>query len=266
MSTLVTGDAVVLELPPAGIATRLLGFIIDFLVYVVLLILLFVVLFAFLASGDAAFAAAVSVVTIVAVLVVVPTVVETLSRGRSLGKLATGLRVVRDDGGPIRTRQALTRQLVGFGEFYLLYGMVTIFVVLANSRTKRLGDLLAGTYVINERTPMLRSAMAAMPPELGAWARTADIGRIQGPLALDARNYLTRAATMTPSAAATLSGQLASELATLVAPLPPPGTSADRFISAVLAERRRRDTERLGAERSQVQRLHDLVDRRRDVV
>ncbi len=38
---------------------------------------------------------------------------ETLSRGRSLGKLALGLRVVSDDGGPERFRQALMRALAG---------------------------------------------------------------------------------------------------------------------------------------------------------
>lgn len=47
---------------------------------------------------DAAFAA-VSVAAFLLVLVGGPIAVETLSHGRSLGKLACGLRVVRDDGG-----------------------------------------------------------------------------------------------------------------------------------------------------------------------
>ena len=55
----------------------------------------------------------VSILLVVAVTVGVPTVVETLTRGRTLGKLALGLRVVRDDGGPITARHALTRALVG---------------------------------------------------------------------------------------------------------------------------------------------------------
>ena len=42
-----------------------------------------------------------------------PVAMETLTRGRTLGKMALGLRVVRDDGGPITFRQALVRGLVG---------------------------------------------------------------------------------------------------------------------------------------------------------
>ena len=38
---------------------------------------------------------------LVTVMVVLPTTVETLTRGRSLGKLAMGIRIVRDDGGPV---------------------------------------------------------------------------------------------------------------------------------------------------------------------
>ena len=42
-----------------------------------------------------------------------PVGIEMLTRGRSAGKALLGLRVVRDDGGPVRFRQALTRGLVG---------------------------------------------------------------------------------------------------------------------------------------------------------
>jgi uncharacterized RDD family membrane protein YckC len=37
--------------------------------------------------------------SLIVVFLVYPTTVETLTRGKSLGKLVLGLRVVRDDGG-----------------------------------------------------------------------------------------------------------------------------------------------------------------------
>ena len=46
-------------------------------------------------------------------LVGYPLVFESATRGRSLGKMAMGLRVVSDDGGPERFRQALFRALAG---------------------------------------------------------------------------------------------------------------------------------------------------------
>ncbi len=262
VSTLVTGDAVVLELPPAGVATRLVALVIDVVVSLIVLTALIAGLF-ILTVIDPALGAAISLAAVVLVLIIIPIIIETLSRGRSLGKLVMGLRVVRDDGGPIRTRHAVTRQLVGFGEFYVLYGAVTIFVVLANDRSKRLGDLLAGTYVINERTPMVATPMIPMPPELAGWAASTDIGRIPGPLALAARNFLSRAHTMTARSADELGTQLSADLMRLVAPEPPPGTSRGAFIAAVLAERRRRDLDRLRRERGQVDRLRVLLEDRR---
>ena len=63
-----------------------------------------------------------TLVSVVLCFVVVPAAVETLSRGRSLGKLAAGLRIVRDDGGAIRFRHAVIRALIGFLEIYLTFG------------------------------------------------------------------------------------------------------------------------------------------------
>ena len=257
---LVTGDAVVLELPPAGLGTRLLAVIIDVIAQ---LLLLAGVLWAFgvvvLDLDDAAFAAF-AISAIVVVLVVVPATVETLSHGRSLGKLALGLRVVRDDGGPVRSRQAIARALVGFGETYIAVGALSVPFVLGTQRCKRLGDMLAGTYVINERTALIASPMVEMPPELLGWAAAADLGQVPGPLSLAARSFLARAASLTPQAREELGSRLAGELSGLVSPPPPPGTHRERFVAAVLAERRERDLRRIASEQAQLRRLREMAD------
>jgi uncharacterized RDD family membrane protein YckC len=256
---LVTGDAVVLELPPAGLGTRLLAIVIDVVVYVTLLIA-----FAFFSGGlweglDPAAVAALGLATVVTALVLLPAAVETLSHGRSLGKLALGLRVVRDDGGPIRSRHALARALVGFVEIYVALGALSAPFVLATQRCKRLGDMLAGTYVVNERTSLVSAPMAVMPPELAGWAATADLGQVPGPLGLAARSFLARAESLSPQARQQLGDRLAADLATRVSPPPPAGTDRERFIAAVLAERRERDLRRLAAERAQLDRLRAMT-------
>lgn len=260
---LVTGDAVVLELPPAGLGTRLLAVVIDVVVQVLLLAGL---VWAF-ARGvqvlDDAALAAVVLVGVVLVLVVLPATVETLSHGRSLGKLALGLRVVRDDGGPVRSRQAVARALVGFGEIYLALGALSAPFVLATQRCKRLGDMLAGTYVVNERTALVSSPMVVMPPELLGWAAAADLGQLPGPLTLAVRSYLARADSLTPQARAELGARLAADVAAFVAPPPPPGTSRERFLAAVLAERRERDLRRIASEQEQLRRLRDMAEHAR---
>ena len=153
MTDLVTGEAVVLELRLAKVASRLLSLIIDLFVQFVLLIVGSLIIGGLASSVDEAAAAAIVAVFLVAVIVGYPAAFETLTRGRTLGKMALGLRVVRDDGGPTRFRHALVRALAAVIEIWLTIGAVALVVSLASSQGKRLGDYLAGTVVIRERVP-----------------------------------------------------------------------------------------------------------------
>jgi RDD family len=207
-------------------------------------------------------AGAVVIVCVVAVLVGIPVTVETLTRGRSAGKAALGMRVVRDDGGPVRFRQALVRGLVAVGEIWLTFGSPAVICSMVHPRGKRIGDLLAGTYVVRERAGTATTPPAAMPPELAGWAAAADIGRLPDRLALSVRQFLARAARLHPASRVRLGLALAGEVAQHVAPPPPAGTHPERMMAAVLAERRRRDLRRLEAERrrrdERAKRLHRL--------
>ncbi|MBW5426120.1 RDD family protein, partial [Streptomyces sp. BG9H] len=124
MSGLVTGEAVALELRPAKLPSRMLALLIDMAVVWAVYLAVTVGVIASTSSLDDAAAAAVAVAGFVLILVGGPIAVETLSHGRSLGKLACGLRVVRDDGGPIRFRHALVRGAVGVVEILLTFGVV----------------------------------------------------------------------------------------------------------------------------------------------
>src|SRR4051794_29693460 len=116
--------------------------------------------------SDEAVTIGLSIVVTVVVLIGYPTILETLTRGRTLGKLAVGLRVVADDGGPERFRQALVRALAGFLEFWTLLGSPALLTSMLNSRGKRLGDLFAGTIVIQDKVPTsaVLGPVAIMPP------------------------------------------------------------------------------------------------------
>src|SRR5919202_6781735 len=120
----VTGEAVALELRPASFATRALAVALDLLVMLAAGIAVVLVLGWALPDLDDAAGRAVGILVLVGVLVGLPVTVETLTRGRSLGKLAAGLRVVRDDGGPIRLRHALVRALLAILEIIATFGSV----------------------------------------------------------------------------------------------------------------------------------------------
>jgi uncharacterized RDD family membrane protein YckC len=245
---LVIGEAVALELRPASFATRALAGALDLSLQVGALIGALLLLGLALAGLDPAAGQAAVLAVLVGVLVGVPVTVETLSRGRSLGKLAAGLRVVREDGGPIRFRQALVRALLAVFEIYATTGTVALIVSLSNARGRRLGDMLAGTYVIRERVADQTGVPLMMPPQLAGWARGTDLGRIPDGLALAARTFLRRAPRLHAMSRQRLGLELAGQLAAFVAPGPPAGVHPELFMAAVLAERRDRDLARLRAE------------------
>ena len=104
MDDVVTGEAVVLDVPVARFPSRMLAIAIDLAVQLVTLVILLVIVAATQAGGglDDAAGAAIALSVTIGVIVGYPAVFETLNLGRSLGKLTMGLRVVGDDGGPER--------------------------------------------------------------------------------------------------------------------------------------------------------------------
>lgn len=247
VNELVTGEAVALDLRLAALPSRAVAAALDALAQLGLLVA--IGLLATVGSVDLSGAAgdAIGVVLLVLVLVVYPVGFETLLRGRTPGKAAMGLRVVRDDGGPIGFRQALVRGLAGafLEKFGITFYVLAVVLSLLHPRGKRMGDLLAGTVVVRERVPARTGVVAAMPPPLAAWAATLELSSLPDGLALSVRQFVSRAAELTPDAREDLGGRLVAAVAAVTAPPPPPGTPGWAFLAAVLAERRRRETDRL---------------------
>ncbi|UFR04139.1 RDD family protein [Streptomyces sp. Go40/10] len=242
MSELVTGEAVALELRPAKLPSRALAVLLDLAVAVVAYIVVILVLVASTASLDEAAQVALSIAAFLLVLVGGPIAVETLSHGRSLGKLVFGLRVVRDDGGPIRFRHALVRGALGVVEIVMTFGVVACIASLVSARGRRLGDVFAGTLVVRERIPAGRTGFVPPPPPWLAGRFTElDLSAVPDGLWLAVRQYLTRMQQLDPQVAAGMAQRLAADLAGRTgAPVPrdlPPAA----FLAAVVHERQARD-------------------------
>lgn len=247
-SDLVTGEAVVLDLRVAKLASRGVAMLLDVLVQGALLLIAVLALVFTMPSADSSLTVALLLTLFVLIVIGYPVLFETLSRGRSLGKLALGLRVVRLDGGPIRFRHALTRALAGFFvDFWALgfLGAVAVIVSLTSSDGRRVGDFLAGTLVIRERVPESAQAYVVMPPGLEGWAAQLDLSRLPDDLALASRQFLGRYHELRPEAAASLGQGLAHQVANAVGVVIPYGMPPWTFLQAVLAERRNRDHARL---------------------
>ncbi len=243
-NTVVTGDAVVIDVQVAQLPVRALSVLIDLFVMALGYALGLLLWGAASTRYDDAFTAAIMVIFTVAVVVGYPVAMETATRGRSLGKMAMGLRVVSDDGSPERFRQALFRALAGVVEIWMLFGGPAVVASLLSPRGKRLGDIFAGTVVISQRGPKAVGT-PLMPPSLQWWASTAELSGL-GPQQIEmARQFLARAPELNPQVRDEMADHIAAVVFSRISPPPPPGTPTDLALAAVLAERHRRELTRL---------------------
>ena len=261
LGEIVTGEAVVLGLRAASFASRMLAALLDAVIVGIVFGALLWGTSALLSETDDAARAAITLAESALCLIGIPVAVETATRGRTVGKLVLGVRVVRDDGGPVRFRHCLVRAVLGLFELWGLAGSPAIISALVTRRGKRVGDLLAGTYVVRERTAARHVPLPPMPPELAGWARTADIGRVPLPVATAARQFLARTATLNPVSRAALGVELADAVLPRVSPAPPAGTDPERFLVAVLVERRDREFTRMQQREARTRELERTLGR-----
>ncbi|MCZ7439630.1 RDD family protein [Micromonospora sp. WMMC241] len=258
---LVSGEAVELDVRVARLGSRVLALLVDLVVQIGLALVLGAALSMLVLAlppdvMDAALAGGLQVVLVVLVFVGYPVVMERFAGGRTVGKLAVGLRVVRADGGPVGVGQSVTRALVGVAVEWpglvlpLLSWAATVTVMLTDARGRRLGDLVAGTLVVHTRgAGVWRPLPPAVPPLL-AWAATLDLTRVDDGLALAVRQYVDRLPQLAAPEAIRLGRELWAEVAAVTSPPPPWRAPEWAYLSAVLAERRRRAAYRSGRTRA----------------
>jgi uncharacterized RDD family membrane protein YckC len=244
MSEVVTGDAVVLDVQIAQLPVRAVSALIDITAIVLGYVVGLFLWAATLTEFDEALSTAIVIIFMMLVMVGYPLVFETATRGRSLGKMAMGLRVVSDDGGPERFRQALFRALASVVEIWMLAGSPAVICSILSPKAKRIGDIFAGTVVVSERGPRL-APPPAMPPSMAWWASSLQLSGLDGERAEVARQFLSRATQLDPQLRQQMAYRIAGDVVSRIAPPPPPGAPPELVLAAVLAERHRRELARL---------------------
>ena len=244
MSEVVTGDAVVLDVQIAQLPVRAVSALIDVIVIFVCYFLGLMLWAATLSQFDSALSAAILIIFTVLVAVGYPLIFETTTRGRSVGKMVMGLRVVADDGGPERFRQALFRALASVVEIWMFLGSPAVISSILSPKAKRIGDIFAGTIVVSERNARL-APPPTMPPSLAWWASSLQLSGLDAGQAEVARQFLSRAAQLDRQVRQQMAYRIASDVVSRIAPPPPPGAPPEPVLAAVLAERHRRELARL---------------------
>jgi uncharacterized RDD family membrane protein YckC len=229
---IVTPEAVLLDLPAAGIATRMGAEAIDLFCQLVLFVAgVMLAAFAFPSLGSTV-AEVVLVIWAFAVLIVAPIVSEGLWNGRTPGKALLRLRVVTLDGGPELWRHSFIRGICQVVDIYLMLG---IFPALATRRSQRFGDLLAGTFVLVEPRVSIGAVPIAFypPPGWEQYVSMLDVGRIRPDQYRLIRSFLLRVGEFEPGARWHLSVRLSDAVWTRVSPSPGPAVPPELFLVCV---------------------------------
>ncbi|GAA3898139.1 RDD family protein [Microbacterium invictum] len=255
---MLTGEAVALDVQPVGYFLSALGALID-MVSGLLLLTAFWLAVGWVTGFDLlALSPALTIASLVVVIVVLPTAIETLSRGRSLGRLVVGSRIVRADGGAAGFRHAFIRALTGVLELWFTLGAVAGVVGAFTPRSQRLGDLLAGTYAERTRAPRLPAPVGAVPVALAEWAVVADVARLPDRVARRAAQFVRGADDLDPGSRVRIAAEIAADVRPYVAPVP--AADPETFLRAVVAVRRDREYASITLENERAARLTAGVD------
>jgi uncharacterized RDD family membrane protein YckC len=169
-----TADNVQIGYTVAGVPSRMLAFLVDGAINLGIVLLAALGAAAVTSGmGGSGGVAEALVLTVFGLMFLVGhllyfAIFEATSAGRTPGKRAMGLRVVRVDGSAPGLSEALVRNIARIADYTLGAGL---FVAFFDARSRRIGDLLAGTMVVRERTTV--TPVQALAPVL---LRTPDAG------------------------------------------------------------------------------------------
>jgi uncharacterized RDD family membrane protein YckC len=215
--TIPTPEGVDLELTLAGVGSRFASALLDYVIQLVIIVALGLVLGLGigLSPGANGFAAAVWIVLSFLLFVGYDITFEVLAAGRTPGKRANGLRVVREDGGPVSFPISAARNVLRIVDILPGMYLVGILAILISGRNQRLGDLAAGTLVVRERRalpPEPVRVYRAGEPRAAAAAPAWDTSAIDDVELAAVRSFLARRYGLTDDARAHLARELAARL------------------------------------------------------
>ena len=232
----VTPEAVRLDLQHAGVGSRFVAQLIDGPIVAILTV---IAVLAPLPFGEGTVAVLIGVSLAFFVQIAYYALWEGLWDGRTPGKRAVRLRVLRQDGSPITATEALIRNVLRIVDLLPVAGLVGIVAILVTRRDQRIGDLAAGTVVVHEGRAHEPRTLAVTDLDPPAWAAHLDTSSIGARDYAVARSYLQRRDELSRSARARLAAQIAGPLRDTVRGVPHGAPDDDVIVAVVSAVRAR---------------------------
>lgn len=252
--TLRTPESIELDFALAGIGSRVLAWIIDQVILYTALVLFslaagyvyFYALYPWLIEVLPASAQSIEAWSLGIYLLVIFALYngyyiffETYWQGQTPGKRYAEIRVVQDNGRPISLREATLRSLLQSIDF-AFFGIGAFLVALSRSE-KRLGDMVAGTLVIqDEQATRLAPKATAVAQSQAAWVQElrslAHWEQMTPEHYLLVRNYLNSRDRLSPVGRYQAAQELRQQLEPLLlSDYPPnwPSLSAEEFLEGL---------------------------------
>jgi len=214
--TFATPEGVTLELVLAGLGSRFLARLLDTVIQGALIAALAV---AVGASGSPGWLQAIAIVLSFLVLFAYDIILETLNNGRTVGKLAAGIRVVGGNGEPVRFLASAVRNIARILDFLPFLYLIGTISIVATQRGQRVGDLAAGTIVARDRFPGLAHVPALLtvtPAAVATW----DVSAVSPNELQAVRHFLDRRLELRWAARSYFALDLANRLGPKVAGIP----------------------------------------------
>lgn len=237
-----TPEGVDLEVTLAGLASRTGACFVDSLIIsVALVVLLIAVTFMGVTAEEDLFLLILGIGSLASLVLLVGyyLLFESFNGGRTPGKAAFGIRVIRVDGSPLGFGAVTIRNLVRLVDFLPGFYAVGLIAIVSSKRNQRLGDLAAGTVVIRDSKGAVAPAilvdgidLTVLPPWDVSLVSEEEVGLV--------RRFTERRQTMQPANRAQLAAILAGPLRTKIAAPDPPGDDVE-FLTRLLAEKLLRD-------------------------
>jgi uncharacterized RDD family membrane protein YckC len=203
-----TPDHVVLRYTLAGVGNRGFAAVVDFLVALLITAGLEIGYGQIGAPGDAALGGVIRLLLFVlgwSYFIVL----EWLWNGQTIGKRAYGLRVINEDGSPAGFVAVFVRNLVRMVDFLPSFYGLGLLSIVFTSRSQRLGDLAAGTFVVRAPKPQLDWLSLRTVTRSGAPVPAAGVRGLSGEAQRIVREFVAREGTLRARDRARLATEIA---------------------------------------------------------
>ena len=153
-----TPENVTFDYDVSGIGSRFLAALVDTLLMLLLQVIVFGTLYLIgVQMGDFISGAPAWLIAILSLVAFIffwgyYIFFELLWNGQTPGKRWVGLRVIRLDGMPVTAAEVVIRNLVRLIDFLPTAYGVGVITMFVNEKSRRLGDLAAGTVVVHDRS------------------------------------------------------------------------------------------------------------------